>query len=43
VGTCPAVGDNSAKALLIPHTVAQAKKVARRCGRDLRPIRLLVW
>ncbi len=43
VDTCPGVGDNSAKALLIPHTVASAKKAARRSGRGLRPIRSLVW
>ena len=26
VGTCPVVGDNSAKAVLIPHTLARGKR-----------------
>jgi hypothetical protein len=43
VATCPAVGDNGAKAPLIPHVLVwkQARKVATRRGRGLRPIRWL--
>ena len=40
--TCPEVGDNSSKGLLIPHVVAKTRsfvtKGAIRFGRDLRPI-----
>ena len=44
--TCPEVGDNSSKGLLIPHVVIRARglmsKGAIRFGRDLRPISSLV-
>ncbi len=40
--TCPEVGDNSSKGLLIPHVVTRTRcfvtKGAIRFGRDLRPI-----
>ncbi len=40
--TCPEVGDNSSKGLLIPHVVTKIRcfvtKGAIRFGRDLRPI-----
>ena len=32
VGTCLLVGDNSAKAVLIPHTLAQARKACNAQG-----------
>ena len=44
--TCPEVGDNSSKGLLIPHVVIGFRismtKGAIRFGRGLRPISLLV-
>ena len=44
--TCPKVGDNSSKELLIPHVVMRVKglmiKGFIRFGRGLRPISLLV-
>jgi hypothetical protein len=44
--TCPEVGDNSSKGLLIPHVVTRVRvfvtKGAIRFGRGLRPISLLV-
>ena len=42
VGICLEVGDNAAKAVLIPHTfapLAGVKKAAMRLERSLRPIR----
>jgi hypothetical protein len=44
VATCPAVGDNGAKAPLIPHVLASLVtrgKLFQRRGRGLRPIRWL--
>ena len=42
VGTCLLVGDNTAKAVLIPHTLAEARKAATRRESGPRPIRSLV-
>ncbi len=40
--TCPGVGDNGSKGLLIPHAVGSVRELpikgAIRFGRDLRPI-----
>ena len=42
VATCPAVGDNGAKAPLIPHVlVCIHEESSSRRGRGLRPIRWL--
>jgi len=44
VATCPAVGDNGAKAPLIPHVLAfllEGEESSSRRGRGLRPIRWL--
>jgi hypothetical protein len=44
--TCPEVGDNSSKGLLIPHVISGIRclliKGVSRFGRGLRPISLLV-
>jgi hypothetical protein len=42
VGTCLLVGDNTAKAVLIPHTLGQPSKAVRRRESGPRPIRWLV-
>jgi hypothetical protein len=42
VGTCLLVGDNSAKALLIPHTLGNEESFQKRRESGPRPIRWLV-
>ena len=36
VGTCLLVGDNTAKAVLIPHTLVQTRKAFKSAGRVAR-------